>query len=414
MLGLGTTMLTKVLTFGAAFSAFSSEIPWLIAIAFWLSGGFIKSGLGSRIAFAIVSVFGKTTLGLTYSLVFAEALLAPAIPSVAARAGGIFFPLAKALCLACGSSPEEGTEKKVGAYVMLTCFQTSCISSAMFITAMAANPLAVNLAADALGTTISWGTWALAGLVPGLICLVSVPLILYVLYPPEQKNTPDAPKKAREELEKLGPLSLDEKLTAGALIVTVALWIFGGQIGIGAVAAALLGLGIMLITNVVTWKECLSNNAAWDTLAWFAALIGMASYLNKYGFIKWFSDQVVQVVGSFGLSWQASFGVITLLYFYSHYLFASGAAHIGAMYTAFLSVSIACGAPPMVAAIGLGQLSNVMGCLTTYGIGSAPPYFGANYVPQGKWYQFGLILSFFYLAVWLFIGGPWWKFIGLW
>ena len=68
---------------------------WLIAIAFWLSGGFIKSGLGSRIAYSIVSLFGKTTLGLTYSLVFAEALLAPAIPSVAARAGGIFFPLAK-------------------------------------------------------------------------------------------------------------------------------------------------------------------------------------------------------------------------------------------------------------------------------------------------------------------------------
>ena len=42
----------------------------------------------------------------------------------------------------------------------------------------------------------------------------------------------------------------------------------------------------------VTWKEALSNNAAWDTLTWFAALIGMASYLNKYGFIKWFSGKV--------------------------------------------------------------------------------------------------------------------------
>ncbi len=31
---------------------------------------------------------------------------------------------------------------------------------------------------------------------------------------------------------------------------------------------------------------------AWDTLTWFAALIGMASYLNKYGFIKWFSGKV--------------------------------------------------------------------------------------------------------------------------
>ena len=84
------------------------------------------------------------------------------------------------------------------------------------------------------------------------------------------------------------------------------------------------------------------------------------------------------------------------------------------MYTAFLSVSVACGAPPLLAAITLGQLSNVMGCLTTYGIGSAPPYFGAGYVPQSKWYQFGFLMSIVYLAVWLFAGGAWWKVIGLW
>ena len=301
----------------------------------------------------------------------------------------------------------------MGAYVMKTLFQTSCVSSAMFITAMAANPLAVNLAADALGKTISWGTWALAGLVPGILCLLAVPAILYVVYPPQVKDTPDAPAKAREELRKLGPLSLDEKITAGALGTTVLLWVFGGSIGINAVAAALVGLAIMLVTNVVTWKECLSDNQAWDTLTWFAALIGMASYLNKLGFIKWFSDGVVGFVSGFGLSWQAAFGLITLLYFYSHYLFASGAAHIGAMYTAFLSVATACGTPGMLAAVALGQLSNLMGCLTTYGIGSAPPYFGAGYVPQAKWYQLGLLLSFFYIAVWLGVGGAWWKVIGL-
>lgn len=104
-------------------------------------------------------------------------------------AGGIFFPLAKALCLACGSDPTKGTEKKMGAYVMKTLFQTSCISSAMFITAMAANPLAVNLATEALGQPITWGAWALAGIVPGLICLAATPLILYVLYPPGKRST---------------------------------------------------------------------------------------------------------------------------------------------------------------------------------------------------------------------------------
>jgi di/tricarboxylate transporter len=71
----------------------------LIAIAFWLSGGFIKSGLGNRIAYGIVSLFGKTTLGLTYSLVFAEALLAPAIPSVAARAGDWLATIAQSSAL---------------------------------------------------------------------------------------------------------------------------------------------------------------------------------------------------------------------------------------------------------------------------------------------------------------------------
>lgn len=376
MLGLGASMMTNVLTFQAAFSAFANEIPWLIAIAFWLSGGFIRSGLGARIAYSIVSLFGKTTIGLTYSLVFAEALLAPAIPSVAARAGGLFLPLAKALCLACGSDPEKGTEKKMGAYLMMTCFLCTTISSSMFITAMAANPLAVNLASEALGTTISWGTWALSGLAPGLAALILTPAILYVLFPPEVKDTPDAPAKAKEELKKLGPMTTDEKITAGALGITVALWIFGAQVGINAVAAALTGLSILLITGVVSWKQCLSDNQAWDTLTWFAALIAMAAYLNKYGFISWFSDQVVGVVGGLGLTWQAAFGLIVALYFYSHYFFASGAAHIGAMYTAFISVAIACGTPGLLAALALGQLSNVMGCLTTYGIGSAPPYYG--------------------------------------
>lgn len=414
MIGLGVAMMTKTLTFAAAFSAFASEIPWLIAIAFFLARGFIKTGLGNRIAYIIVGAFGKSTLGLTYSLVFSEAILAPAIPSLAARAGGIFLPLTKALCVACGSNPENGTEKKMGAYVMTTVFQTSCVTSGMFITAMAANPLSVNLAAAAIGHTISWGEWALAASVPGLICLISVPLLLYVFYPPEVKDSPEAPAKAKEELEKLGPMTSDEKIMAGALGITVALWIFGSSFGVGAVAAALTGLSILLITGVITWKECLGEGPAWDTLTWFAALIAMASYLNKFGLIPWFSKAVVSVVGGLGLAWQPAFLIVVLLYFYSHYLFASGAAHIGAMYTAFLSVAVACGAPPVVSALVLGIFSNLMGCTTHYGIGSAPPFYGAGYVPLPTWWTIGGLLSVFYISVFLGIGGVWWKICGIW
>ena len=56
-----------------------------------------------------------------------------------------------------------------------------------------------------------------------------------------------------------GPLSTDEKITAFAFAITISLWIFGAQIGVNAVAAALLGLAILLITGVVEWKENLAQ-----------------------------------------------------------------------------------------------------------------------------------------------------------
>ncbi|KAH9741304.1 Dicarboxylate transporter 1 [Citrus sinensis] len=391
LLGLGASVLTKTLTFSAAFSAFGDPIPWLIALAFFFARGFIKTGLGNRIAYQFVKLFGSSSLGLGYSLVFSEALLAPAIPSVSARAGGIFLPIVKSLCLACGSNTGDGTEHKLGSWLMLTCFQTA------------------TLTLNTINQPIGWMDWAKAAIVPGLVSLIVVPLLLYIIYPPTVKSSPDAPKLAQEKLEKMGPMSTNEKIMAGTLLLTVTsfffyylinfydvgLWVFGGRLNVDPVTAAILGLSILLVTGVVTWKECLAESVAWDTLTWFAALIAMAGYLNKYGLITWFSQTVVKFVGGLGLSWQLSFGILILLYFYSHYFFASGAAHIGAMFTAFLSVASALGCPPYFVAMHLFSMV-------------------PNYVPLAKWWGYGFIVSIVNIIIWLGVGGVWWKFIGLW
>lgn len=54
-----------------------------------------------------VRAMGKSTLGLTYGLNVAEMVLAPAMPSTSARAGGIFMPIIKSLSAAAGSLPSE-------------------------------------------------------------------------------------------------------------------------------------------------------------------------------------------------------------------------------------------------------------------------------------------------------------------
>eukprot|EP00669_Euglena_mutabilis_P009844 TRINITY_DN465_c0_g1_i1.p1 TRINITY_DN465_c0_g1~~TRINITY_DN465_c0_g1_i1.p1 ORF type:complete len:491 (-),score=154.57 TRINITY_DN465_c0_g1_i1:71-1543(-) len=361
LLGLGVCILTHTLTFAQAFSAMANEIPWLIALAFFFARGFIRTGLGNRIAYHLVALFGSTSLGLTYSLVLSEALLAPAIPSVAARAGGIFLPLVTALAQACGSNKGDGTERKIGAYLFVTCFQTSCVSSAMFLTSMAANPLSAKLAFTLTGTEITWGQWALAASVPGVVSLIVVPLVLYVLYPPSVSRSPEAPAEARTKLDAMGPATVDELIMAFALLVTVGLWIAGSFLGVGSVAAATVGLAILLLSGVLQWKDCLAETTAWDTLTWFGALIAMANALNGFGLIKWFAATVTQLVG--GLPAAAAVTALVLVYFYSHYLFASGAAHIGAMYAAFLAVAVSLKAPPLATALLLAFLSNLMGGL---------------------------------------------------
>ena len=106
--------------------------------------------------------------------------------------------------------------------------------------------------------------------------------------------------------------------------------------------------------------------------------------------------------------------IVSLVYFYTHYFFASNVAHIGAMYAPLLIVSIAMGAPPELAALILAFYSSLFGGLTHYGSGPAPILFGAGYTTVGEWWKIGAISSVINIAIWMLIGGAWWKVLGYW
>jgi divalent anion:Na+ symporter, DASS family len=412
LFGIAVTALTGTLTIDQALSGFGNSTIWLIVVAFFISRGFIKTGLGSRIAYLFMAALGKKTLGLSYGLIATDLVLAPAIPSNTARAGGIVFPLVKASAKAYGSESDDGTARKIGAFLMQAAFQGNVVTSAMFLTAMAANPLAAKLAAG-MHIDVSWGEWALAAAVPGLASLILIPLLLYKIYPPEIKETPGASQLAKQKLAEMGEMHRDEWVMLGVFLLLLLLWILGDQLAkIDSATTALVGLSVLLITGVLTWKDILHEEGAWDTLVWFAALVMMASFLNELGLIPWFSKSAQGMVG--GVNWGVAFLVLCLFYFYSHYLFASQTAHVSSMYAAFLSVSVAVGTPPLLAALVLGFLSNLFSSLTHYGSGPAPVIFGSGYVELGTWWKLGALTSVVNLLIWLIVGGLWWKLLGLW
>ncbi|MGD8190941.1 anion permease [Brevibacillus ginsengisoli] len=412
ILGITATTLTGTLALKDSLSGFADTTIWLIVIAFFISRGFIKTGLGARIAYFFVMKFGKKTLGLSYSLLFSDLMLAPAIPSNTARAGGIILPIIRSLSETFGSKPEDGTERKIGSFLLKVGFQGNMITSAMFMTAMAANPLIAKLAKDVAGINISWTGWAIAALVPGLISLLVIPYFLYKVYPPEIKETPGASDMAAKKLKEMGPLKRSEICMLAVFFLVLILWIFGDSLKIAATTTALIGLSVLLLTQVLSWDDIKKEQGAWDTLTWFAALVMMATFLNKLGMIPWFAETMKASVS--GMTWMAALAILAIVYYYSHYFFASSTAHISAMYSAFLAVTVAAGAPPMLAALLLGFFSNLFGATTHYGSGPAPVFFGAGYITQNKWWSLGLGISIIHIVIWFGIGGLWWKVLGLW
>jgi len=402
---------TQTMSLKLTLSSFSSNIVWLIMAAFLLARGFIKTGLGSRIAYYFVSVLGKSTLGLAYGLTAAEVLFAPLMPSNTARGAGIIYPIIDALNDEYKSKPELGTSKKIGSYLIKLLYQINVLTSAMFLTATAGNPLIVGIAAGN-GVVISWSTWAIACIVPGFVSLIVLPILLYVIYPPEMKDTPDAPKFAKEKLKNLGPLSSGEIIMLCVFAFLLVLWVFGEKIGIDATSAAIFGLTILLISGVLQWEDIITEKRAWNTFMWMAVLIMLSDQLAKMGITGWFGDKLQRFVADF--NWVTVFILVSLGYFYAHYFFASMTAHISALYATFLVVAINAGAPPMFIALFLGAGSSLSAGLTHFGTGTAPVYFGTNYVTTAEWWRIGFIVSVVNLIIWGSVGGLWWKLLGYW
>ena len=402
---------TKTMTPALALKGYSDPVVWLVLCAFFISKGVMKTGLGRRIAFLFIRALGKKSLGLGYALVGTDAVLATVVPSNSARAGGIVFPIVRSLSEAYDSTP-GATRRRLGAYLMKTVYQCDVIACAMFLTGQASNVIIAKFAMDAAQVELTYAKWMLGGIVPGLVALLLVPYVLFRVYPPEVRETPHATEFAQAELTKIGPMVRGEKLMLAIFGFVALLWMTPSIHGIHYAVVALLGVCILLLAGVIEWSDLLAERQAWDTFIWYGGLVRMAEALGETGVTKRFAE----VAGGWtaGWEWTAALAILVLIYFYAHYAFASITAHATAMFTPFLVVAIAAGAPPQLAVLSLAAASNLDASLTHYGTTHAPIYFGANYVTQKEWWRLGFLVSLVTLGTWATVGVGWWKVLGWW
>ncbi|BDR60561.1 DASS family sodium-coupled anion symporter [Lactobacillus xylocopicola] len=404
---------TGVVTSGIL-SAFSNSASWLIAMAFIMAYGISKTGLGNRIAYWMIRRFGKRSIGIGYAITALELILGALIPSNSARTGGVVWPVTESIAKDYDSLPNDPSRKKIGAYLSMLAFHANILSTALFITGAAPNMVASQMAAQK-GYTMTWVSWFTAALVPVIVATIVIPLVIYRIFPPEIKETPNAKKWADDRLSELGPVTKPEKVMLAVFFLAIILWVLSGIFKLpqlDSTFVAFLAVGLLLLTGVLTMNDALKQTGAWNILIWLSILIFMASKLISFGFIDWFSKSIQ--MGLHGISWEIVLAVLVVLMFYTHYFFASGTAHMTALYLPFLSVAVATGAPLGLAAMLLAFTGAINASTTHYANGPASIIANTGYIKQGEWWKLNFILGIIYLLIFGVIGSLWMKIMGLW
>lgn len=410
-LGIAALAITKTMPTREALAGYADPLVWLVLCAFFMSRGVLKTGLGRRIAYLFIRAIGKNSLGLSYALTSTDALLAGFLPSNSARCGGVIFPIARSLAEAYDSKPGP-TARRLGAFLLVAVYQSDVVACAMFLTGQASNVIIAKLALESAKVDLSYSTWLLGSSVPGVVSLAFVPWLLFRLFPPEVKKTPDAARIAQEELTKIGPMKRDERMMLAVFVLVAGLWMTGPLHKIDYAVVALGGVCMLFLTNVLSWDDIIGERGAWDVFLWYGGVVRMAEAIARSGLPEKFAQSAAGLTT--GMSWGVALVILMLVYFYAHYGFASITAHITAMFVPFVAVLIAAGAPTMLAAVLLAYYANLSASLTHYGTTTAPIYFGANYVTQKEWWKLGFLVSLGTLTIWSTVGLAWWKVLGWW
>jgi L-tartrate/succinate antiporter len=387
-----------------ALSGFSNGTVWLAFSAFMFGTAYDRTGLGRRIALWLVRLMGRRTLFLGYAVMLSDVIIAPFTPSNTARSAGTIFPIICSLPPLYDSKPNDPSARKIGGYVLWVAFATSCVTSSLFLTALAPNLLAIDFIRKAGNIEITWFTWFLAFAPAGIPLLLVLPILAYVLYPPTMRQSVEAPKWAGQELAAMGAVSVREYAVAVLALVAITLWIFAGAY-INPTTVALLVVSIMLFTNIVSWQDLVSNREAWRTLILLATLVTLADGLNRTGFVEWFAQTVAGSMS--GLSANETIVGLVCLYFFSHYMFASLTAHATAMLPILLTLGASIpGVPFDRLALMLGLTQGLMGVLTPYATGPAPVYANSGYITTAEFWRLGTIFGIIFLAALLLLSAP--------
>ncbi len=138
---------------------------------------------------------------------------------------------------------------------------------------------------EALRTHITWGGWALAALPLAVTTFVLAFLLTMLLFPPEFQPTLSR-GLIETQIEALGPPSRAELINGMVVLVAMIGWITFPYHEIDAAWIAMIGLALLLATNLLD-RETFRSGINWDFLFYLGAVLSLTSVVRHLGIDTW-------------------------------------------------------------------------------------------------------------------------------
>lgn len=263
-----------------AVSGFIAGPFFLIIGVLGMTASLQSSGLLFRLALHILRSFPLTYRGQTLGLGLSGTGITTCIPdttSGTAIAGPIILALSDSL----GYTRRSNGSAGLAMAAMLGFGQMS----PFFLTGAAENLLAWGLLPDAARAQISWGGWFLAALPVAVVTFTLAFIAIQFLFPPEFQPTVSR-GLIDTQIEALGPLSHAELINALVVLGAMIGWISAPYHSVDVAWVAMLGLLILLATNLLD-RMAFRSGINWDFLFYLGAVLSLTSVVRHLGIDTW-------------------------------------------------------------------------------------------------------------------------------
>lgn len=380
----------RVTDISTALSGFSSTSTYLIVGSFILAQAVIQSRLGSRITYGILLLVGTSARAITLGILLVNIVLAFMIPSSTARTA-MMLPI-------CLSIAREftGTDQRTrfGANLMMTLCVTNSTISAGILTATISNPMAADYIVSHGGRMVGFAGWMLWGMPPALLMTLVSWGLIQLLFRPERKELAGGRAFIRRQLDALGPVSRDERVSMLIFGVTVLLWMFGEHLGIDSAAACLLGACALCLpgVGVLTWNDC-KDCISLSVVFICSGGISLGAAMSATGAASWIAERIFNLLHLNALPLAAVIVVLIVVVQFLHVLFVGTATMANVFFPILAGLAAVAGVSAeqfiLPAAIMIGGYPVLMFFNTTPSI----LCYDTGQVTAGDFPRLGLLIS---------------------